>query len=110
MENRHESSPRKYTAMNSLAAGLLTCASATSGAFPGLISQWLALRPCSQSQRLQLRGSGGISPRFPNTARVEFDIQASNGMRQIFHRSWRMGLELDAPLMLRRCKNKLLKS
>src|ERR1700730_15746345 len=104
MENGHESSPRKYTAMNSLAAGLLTCASATSGAFPGseLPSGWLC-EPCSQSQRLQLRGSGGISPRFPNTARVGFDIQASNGKRQIFHPGVaNEGLKRDAPLVLRR--------
>jgi hypothetical protein len=45
-------------------AGLLTHASANPNAFPRARSQWLGF-PSFGSQRSQLRGSGGFTPRFP---------------------------------------------
>src|ERR1700735_4692817 len=48
-------------------AGLLTRASTKLNDLPGITSQWLSSALPFSSLRLQLRGSGGVSPRFPNT-------------------------------------------
>jgi hypothetical protein len=48
-------------------AGLLTRASMKLNDLPGKTSQWLSSSLPFSSLRLQLRGSGGLSPRFPNT-------------------------------------------
>jgi hypothetical protein len=47
-------------------AGLLTHASSSLGTFPDVAVQWLsAIAGLALLSRLQLRGSGGVAPRFP---------------------------------------------
>jgi hypothetical protein len=59
--------------------GLLTYASRKLNAFP--VSQW---QTCSASKRLQLRGSGGFSPRFPVTRRGELYLRDIGEVKQRF--------------------------
>jgi hypothetical protein len=50
--------------------------------------QWLERIPKLSSQRLQLRGSGGFTPRFPNTR--QSNLSRKQNLRQSFRavRSW----------------------